>query len=36
MPTPLDYVDEVSELSDDDLRLVMRDNTRLLTQPQPV
>ena len=36
MPTPLDYLDEVSELSDDDLRLVMRDNTRSLTQPQPV
>ena len=30
MPTPLDYLEEVEDLNDDDLQLVMRDNTRYL------
>ena len=30
MPTPLDYLEEVKDLNDDDLQLVMRDNTRYL------
>jgi len=31
MPTPLDYLEEVEDLNSDDLKLVMRDNTRHLT-----
>ena len=31
MPTPLDYLEEVEDLNSDDLKLVMRDNTRLTT-----
>ena len=34
MPTPLDYLEEVEDLNDDDLQLVMRDNTRYLTTPR--
>ena len=34
MPTPLDYLEEVEDLTDDDLQLVMRDNTRYLTTPR--
>ena len=30
MPTPLDYLEEVKDLNDDDLQLVMRNNTRYL------
>ncbi|MCH2416640.1 MAG: amidohydrolase [Acidimicrobiales bacterium] len=30
MPTPLDYLEEVKDLHDDDLQLVMRNNTRYL------
>jgi predicted TIM-barrel fold metal-dependent hydrolase len=30
MPTPLDYLEEVEDLNQDDLQLVMRDNTRYL------
>ncbi|MBR12220.1 MAG: amidohydrolase, partial [Acidimicrobiaceae bacterium] len=36
MPTPLDYVAEVKGLSDDDRRLVLRDNVRGLTELRPV
>ena len=35
MPSPLDYLTEVKELDDDDRRLVMRDNTRSLTELRP-
>tara|TARA_B100000959_G_scaffold9156_1_gene9272 strand:+ start:2211 stop:3434 length:1224 start_codon:yes stop_codon:yes gene_type:complete len=34
MPTPLDYLEEVEDLNDDDLQLVMRDNTRYLNTPR--
>ena len=34
MPTPLDYLEEVKALNDDDLQLVMRDNTRYLNVPR--
>jgi len=34
MPTPLDYLEEVEDLTDDDLQLVMRDNTRYLNTPR--
>ncbi len=34
MPTPLDYLEEVEDLNSDDLKLVMRDNTRHLTTPR--
>ena len=30
MPTPLDYLEEIKDLNEDDLQLVMRDNTRQL------
>jgi predicted TIM-barrel fold metal-dependent hydrolase len=35
MPTPLDYLPEVAGLSDADRRLVLRDNTRALTELRP-
>ena len=35
MPQPLDYVNEVKELSDADRRLVLRDNARLLNDRRP-
>jgi predicted TIM-barrel fold metal-dependent hydrolase len=35
MPRPLDYVAELKELSDDDRRLVLRDNARELTARRP-
>ena len=34
MPTPLDYLEEIEDLTDDDLQLVMRDNTRYLNTPR--
>ena len=34
MPSPLDYLEEVEDLNSDDLKLVMRDNTRHLTTPR--
>jgi hypothetical protein len=34
MPTPLDYLEEVEDLNNDDLQLVMRDNTRYLNTPR--
>jgi len=35
MPTPLDYLPEVAGLTADDRRMVLRDNTRALTQLRP-
>ncbi len=35
MPTPLHYLSEVEHLSEDDRRLVLRDNTRTLTELRP-
>ena len=35
LPTPLDFLGEVEDLSDDDRRLVMRDNARGLTELRP-
>ncbi len=35
MPSPLDYVAEVKNLSEDEKRMVLRDNVRGLTEPQP-
>jgi predicted TIM-barrel fold metal-dependent hydrolase len=35
MPQPLDYVNEVKELSDADRRLVLRDNARALNERRP-
>ncbi len=36
MPQPLDYVNEVKELSETDRRLVLRDNARALNERRPV
>ncbi len=35
MPTPLDYLPEVAGLTADDRRMVLRDNTRALTELRP-
>ena len=35
LPSPLDYLAEVEELDYGDQRLVMRDNTRSLTELRP-
>ena len=35
LPSPLDYLAEVEELDYGDRRLVMRDNTRSLTELRP-
>jgi predicted TIM-barrel fold metal-dependent hydrolase len=35
LPTPLDFLSEVEDLSEEDRRLVMRDNVRGLTELRP-
>ena len=35
LPAPLDFLSEVEDLSDEDRRLVLRDNVRALTELRP-
>ena len=36
MPKPLDYLGDLEKFNDDDIRKIMRDNSRSLNQRRPI